>query len=181
MLLAIPAVFQTASGATPYGNNDLVADSTTAASVTPMDFLFDGNFKDTRAGWLRRALLTVEATGVSVANAAFTLDLFRYRPAVTAGDNGAYAVVASSGSVEPGWIARLSSQTTFAAANSAYASLHAGGANQFDIPIRLDRAISGSNRPDEGLFGLLWTANGFTAPSSGLRVSCRLELDTPYS
>ena len=68
---------------TAYATNDLVANSTTAASVTPMSFTLPLN-----------ALVTFASLSKSTntaTNANFTLWLFGSSPTVTNGDNAAFA------------------------------------------------------------------------------------------
>lgn len=182
MLFAIAPTFTRPADTTAYANGDLVANNTTAASVVPLDFLSGGNFLDTRAGWLRRAVVSLRGAGISATNGTFNLDLFRYRPAVANGDNGAYAPIAGPGLLGPDWICRLSGALVVATANEAYGSLQPGGANnQFDVAIRLDRPASNAPfGPTDGLFGLLSAGAAWT-PVASATVSVRLELDTPYS
>lgn len=74
---------------TAYADNDLVANDTTAGSVTP--FLFSDvvrqvgyKNKITRAG--------IRLSGTAVTNGTFRLHLFKSAPTVGAGDNAAMAV-----------------------------------------------------------------------------------------
>ena len=182
MLFAIAPAFTRPNDALAYGNGDLVANDTTAANVVPLDFLNDGNFRDTRAGWLRRAMLTIRAAGVSITSGTFNLDLYRFRPTVTNGDNGVYAPLSSPGLQGPGWIARLSGSLVVATANEAYASLTPGaGQNQFDIPIRLDRPLrTAADQTSDGLWGLLSAGAAWT-PVANAVFNVRCEFDVPSS
>jgi hypothetical protein len=180
MLFAISPDFTRPADTTAYTVGDLVANNTTPANVVPLDFMTAGTFLDTRSGWLRRAMVTVRGAGVSITNGSFNLDVFRYRPAVTNGDNGVYAPLSGASQIGPGWIARLSGALVVNTANEAYGSLQPGGANnQFDIPIRLDRPASNvRGLADDGLFGLLSAAGAWTPPSAAV-FAVRLEFDTP--
>lgn len=80
------ASFTRPADTTAYASGDLVANSTTSGSVTPMSFtaarVAAGNFM------IRRARLSKSGTGVT--NAAFRLHLFTASPGVTNGDNGVF-------------------------------------------------------------------------------------------
>lgn len=71
---------------TPYASGDLVANSTTAGSVTPLSFvaarLAAGSFQ------VRRARL--RKSGTTPTNAAFYVHLFSASPTVANGDNGVF-------------------------------------------------------------------------------------------
>lgn len=77
------ANFTRPSDTTAYTSNDLVANSTTAGSVSPMAFSCNGD--------LTRVKLK-KSTSTNT-NAQFTLYLYSSSPTVTAGDNGAYASI----------------------------------------------------------------------------------------
>lgn len=83
------ANFTRPADTTAYASGDLVANSTTAGSVSPMQFtvarVAGGSFM------LRRVKITKSTT--SVTNASFRLHLFLASPAtITNGDNGAFSV-----------------------------------------------------------------------------------------
>lgn len=74
---------------TAYAAGDLVANSTTAGSVTPISFTVGrGSSGSSATGLIRRARL--RKTGTSVTNAIFRLHLYSASPGVTNGDNGAW-------------------------------------------------------------------------------------------
>ena len=76
---------------TQYAQNELVADSATAASVTPMRF---GVERSQGRGRISRVMLFTSTTTVTAAN--FNLHLFTRSPGVpTNGDNGAYGVASN--------------------------------------------------------------------------------------
>jgi hypothetical protein len=88
MFVAPSASFNRASGTTQYGENELVAESGTAASTTRMKF-------DTEKINGRGKIVAVRVfnDAETVTAAIFNLHLFREDPGVpTNGDNGAYAV-----------------------------------------------------------------------------------------
>lgn len=78
------------SDTTAYASGDLVANSTTAASVTPLSFTA-ARANDT-TGVIRRA--KIRKSGTSVTNAQFRLHLYAADPSastgITNGDNGAW-------------------------------------------------------------------------------------------
>lgn len=68
-----------------YAATDLVANSTTAGSVTPLSF----DFGSTQPLWLRSII--IRKTKADVTNASFRVWLLSASPTVTNGDNGAIA------------------------------------------------------------------------------------------
>jgi hypothetical protein len=83
------SAFTRPNDTTAYASGDLVANSTTAGSVTPMTF----PVKQGRMFKILKAELTRSAA--SVTNAAFRLHLYRDSPTVANGDNGAWSSTAS--------------------------------------------------------------------------------------
>lgn len=82
----VSANFTRPSDTTAYASADLVANSTTAGSVTPLSFSaarYSGG-----SGMIRRARLLKTAT--SITNASFRLHLYGSSPTVTNGDNAAW-------------------------------------------------------------------------------------------
>ena len=71
---------------TAYASGDLVANSTTALSVTPMSFTVSAS----SGGGTSIFKMRMSKTGTGVTNAAFRLHLFGVSPTVTNGDNGAF-------------------------------------------------------------------------------------------
>ena len=85
-VVQVSASFTRPSDTTAYADVDLVANSTTAGSVTPMQFSFGvGNGRGLKilGGKIQKS------DGTDVANATFTLHLFGSSPTVANGDNGA--------------------------------------------------------------------------------------------
>ncbi len=81
----VSAPFTRPSDTTAYASGDLVANSTTAGSVTPLSFHVAG----TRGCKIWRAKIL--KSGATATNASFRLHLFKDSPTVTNGDNGALA------------------------------------------------------------------------------------------
>lgn len=84
---AISSAFTRPSDTTAYTTADLVANSTTAGSVTPMTF----NIPDGQITMARLVKSTATAT-----LASFTLFLYQSLPTVTNGDNGAFVSTGSN-------------------------------------------------------------------------------------
>lgn len=82
----VTASFARPGDTTPYAAGDLVANNTTAGSVTPMQFAVAREAGG--SGMIRRARLRKSGTGVSGAN--FRLHLYRLAPTCQNGDNGAW-------------------------------------------------------------------------------------------
>lgn len=87
------AVRAAASGAvtrpadtTQYASGDLVANSTTAGSVTPIQF----TVTRVAAGSVAVRRVRLRKSGTSTTNASFRLHLYGVAPTVTNGDNGAW-------------------------------------------------------------------------------------------
>jgi len=83
----VSASFQRPANTTAYASGDLVADSTVAGSVAPMQLAIarlDGG-----SGILRR--LRLYKSGTNLTSAAFRVHLFSSAPAVVNGDNGAFS------------------------------------------------------------------------------------------
>lgn len=72
---------------TAYASGDLVANSTTAGSVTPLSFTVAAT--SGAAAMIRRARLS--KTGTSTTNASFRLHLYSSSPTLANGDNGAWS------------------------------------------------------------------------------------------
>lgn len=78
--------FSRPTDTTPYAAGDLVANSTTAGSVSPMTFSFS---EGTAPLWLRS--VTLRKSQATITNANFRLWFLSASPTVTNGDNGAIA------------------------------------------------------------------------------------------
>lgn len=88
-IIETSATFTRPSDTTAYASGDLVANSTTAGSVTPMTFNigYGNGFKLTRA--------YVKFNSATVTNAKFRLHLYNSSPTATNGDNGAWLTTES--------------------------------------------------------------------------------------
>lgn len=85
---ALPsASFTRPADTTPYAVGDLVANSATAGSVTPMQFTVARVAAG--SGFIRRCRL--RKSGTSVTNAQFRLHLYSASPTPANGDNGAWS------------------------------------------------------------------------------------------
>lgn len=85
------ATFTRPNDTTAYASGDLVANNTTAGSVTPMSFVATGT------GFRIQKVEMAKSTA-SVTNASFRLHLYKDSPTVANGDNGAWSSTAS------GWV-----------------------------------------------------------------------------
>lgn len=74
---------------TAYAVGDLVANSTTAGSVTPLTFAVNRSGTTGLGGMIRRAKL--KTSNVSLTSASFRLHLYSASPTVANGDNGAWS------------------------------------------------------------------------------------------
>jgi hypothetical protein len=81
------ATFTRPANTTQYASGDLVADNTTAGSVTPMSFAATN--RNGGAFMIRRARLW-KSDEADVTGASFRLHLYASSPTVTNGDNGAW-------------------------------------------------------------------------------------------
>lgn len=109
------ANFTRPADTTAYGSGDLVANSTTAGSVTPLSFTLNNNVGGPIC--IRRARITKSDT--DVANATFRIHLFTASPTVSNGDNG--ALVPNQQAAYLGYIELTTSQA-FAAAAGGWAT-----------------------------------------------------------
>jgi len=81
------ATFNRPANTTPYSAGDLVANSATAGSVTPLSLA--AARKNAGTGRVLRARLS--KSGASTTNASFRVHLFKTSPSTTAGDNVAFS------------------------------------------------------------------------------------------
>jgi hypothetical protein len=85
MVSNVSASFTRPADTTAYGSGDLVANSTTAGSVTPMSIALPGRTNAT----VKRVRLV--KSGTSATNAAFRVHFYGASPTVANGDNGAWS------------------------------------------------------------------------------------------
>lgn len=90
----LSASFTRPADTTAYASGDLVANSTTAGSVTPLDFTPMGKTSN-GSSIVRRVKL--QKSGTSTANASFRVHLYSSSPTCTNGDNGAWLTTGAAG------------------------------------------------------------------------------------
>lgn len=88
-IVSVSDTFDRPPNTTTYGANDLVSNSATAASVTPLKFGVG------RGGFKIHAIHMTKSDETDVANADFDLNLWTSPVTSTAGDNEAWSVAAS--------------------------------------------------------------------------------------
>jgi len=110
-IITCSANFTRPNDTTAYASGDLIADSTTAGSVTPMTFSvpYGQGLKVWRAGILK--------SGATATNASFRLHLYKDSPTVTNGDNGAWLSIVAG---YQGFIDIVSSGQTFSDDNAGF-------------------------------------------------------------
>lgn len=81
------ATFTRPADTTAYASGDLVANSTTAGSVTPMSFTVTG----IRNGGFILRRVKLAKSGTSTTNALFRIHFYAASPTIANGDNGAYS------------------------------------------------------------------------------------------
>lgn len=87
MIITPTATFTRPSDTTQYASTDVVANSTTAGSVTPMSWSLN---RLNGGGNIIAARITKSATSATLAT--FNVHLFSVAPTLTAGDNGTLAI-----------------------------------------------------------------------------------------
>jgi hypothetical protein len=86
MIVTASANFTRPADTTAYASGDLVANSTTAGSVTPLSFAPTMN----AGGVLKVRRAYIYKTNTGVTNSTFRLHLYTASPTVSNGDNGAF-------------------------------------------------------------------------------------------
>ena len=84
----LSAGFTRPGNTTAYASGQLVANSATAGSVTPMSFTVGGN---SMPGQFRLSRIRLFKSGTSSTNAQFRLHLYSVAPTVANGDGGAWS------------------------------------------------------------------------------------------
>jgi len=154
------ANFSRPANTTAYASGDLVANSTTAGSVTPLSFsLGVGEFRVLRA--------RIKRSQATATNASFRLHLYAESPSLTNGDNDAWL------SNESGWLGFLTS----AAANAVTFSNGGAGiavweSNTATAPWGLHIALGSGTT----IYGLLEARAAYT-PASGETFTVTLEAE----
>lgn len=140
---------------TAYTTGDLVANSTTAGSVVPLEFDVGGG-----SGMVRKIRIRTNRTSGGTTNAVFRVFLFRTAPTVAGGDNAAFNPANAANFIDAMDVV-LNEQFSDGAANS---SNGAAGEINYSLP-------SGSTK----LFGLVRAGAGYT-PASAEQISVALEV-----
>jgi hypothetical protein len=143
---------------TQYADGDLVANSTTAGSVTAMEFTFLN--RNQRSCCVRG--VRINKTGTSVTTAVFRLHLFSASPGVANGDNSAFVP-----SVMSGWLGRV--EVTVDEAGTA------GAAGRAAIADGIHIALAGP-QTSVTLYGLL-EAKGTYTPANAEVFTLTLEVE----
>lgn len=140
---------------TAYAAGDLVANSTTAGSVVPLEFDVGGG-----SGMVRKIRIRTNRTSGGTTNAVFRVFLFRTAPTVAGGDNAAFNPANAANFIDAMDVV-LNEQFSDGAANS---SNGAAGEINYSLP-------SGSTK----LFGLIRAGAAYT-PASAEQISVALEV-----
>lgn len=143
---------------TQYGANELVANSETAGSVTPMRF--NVSELQNRKGSVKRVRLFKNDTTTTAAS--FTVHLFNASPTVTNGDNGAFAV--ATGATYIGTVAIDLSSGALAATDGLWK------AGALSPEIAFDATATGA------IYGLL-EVEGAYVPASGEQFTVTLDIE----
>lgn len=165
MITTPSATFKRPADTTAYAAGDLVANSTTAAAVIPLEF--DITKIKCRAGVI--GYLRLYKSTATVTLATFVLHLFAEAPVVTAGDNAALAVASARhflGSAAcdlstGAFVATADVRARFAVLSGTSPALIA-----FDNSDKLVK---------KSLYGLLVATAGYT-PASGEQFTVTLEI-----
>lgn len=114
MIRKLKASFTRPNNATDYADNDLVANNTSAGSVTPMEFHVGPN------GGRVVAIRIEKSDGSDVTAADFSIRLFDSSPTVANGDNGAISHNVS------GHLKTVDVGAMVAGTDDAYVMIHLG-------------------------------------------------------
>lgn len=152
----VAAVLTRPADTTAYASGDLIANSTTAGSVVPLEFKFAARGQGI-ASRVRRVRVVTSST--SVTNASFRVHIFCASPTVANGDNGAL-----SASLAAKYIGQVDVTVNQAFTDGAF------GSATTDM---LFQTLSGSS-----LFGLLEARAAYTPTSAGtFTVALEMEQD----
>lgn len=160
MIIAAPQdSFSRPADITAYADGDLVANSTTAGSVTPLKFSMNGLG---RSGIVRRA--RISKTSNTATAATFSLHLFDSEPTVANGDNSAFSVATNLDS----WLGKIAVDMSSAAEAGASTVITQVSAA---VAIGVSKPISGGI-----IYGLVEAGGAYT-PTSGETFTVRLEIE----
>lgn len=159
----VTATFNRPADTTAYVSGDLVANSTTAGSVTPMSFAAARINAGT--GLVRRARLSTSKTGLA-GTEAFRLHLFKNDPSlstgITNGDNGAFTVKGVL-AIHLGYI------------DINLSSVFSDGAKGIGVPAVGSDILFDAGASTTNIYGLL-EARGAYTPASGETFTVALEV-----
>lgn len=148
------ATFTRPADTTAYASGDIVANSTTAGSVVPLQFLTATPV----AGVGRVDAVRIRKSGTSTTNASFRLHIYNAAPTIASGDNAAFST---------------SGLTTYVGAlDVAIDRAFTDGACGRGIPISISPILLTTNNTT--LFGLI-EARGAYTPASGETFELLLE------
>lgn len=142
------ATFTRPADTTAYTSGDLIANSTTAGSVTPLTFYtgYGTGLKITRAG--------VKFNSATPTNAKFRLHLYLSSPTVTNGDNGVWLTTESG---YQGAIDIDASALTFSDSTKAF-GIYVNTA--LNVPLLMVQGVNGT------IYGLLTATAAYTPTSA---------------
>ena len=138
--------FSRPADTTAYTSQDLVANSTTAGSVLPLQFgiqVADGR-------GVKIVAARIQKSGTGVTNATFTLYLYRSFPVVVNGDNGAFSTDTAS------FIGTIAFSTMSAFTDDALQTVDLGD----------DDAVRVYLRATDTIYGLLKAEAAYTPASA---------------
>lgn len=160
----VPANFTRPNDTTPYASGDLVADSTTAGSVTPLSW----NVHRSPSGSIRINRVKVKKSGAVITNASFRLHLYASAPTVANGDNGAWS------SIEAGYLGFVD-----VVVDKAFSDASAGhGTPVYTNVCQIDVKLPGTNdtTTSKKIYGLL-EARGAYTPAAQEVFTVSLEIE----
>lgn len=152
--------FNRPADTTPYAVGDLVANSTTAASVVPISWS-----NVSRSGSFYPVGVILQKSGATATNASFRVHLYSAAPSVaTTGDNGVYATVVSGNG---NWLGSY---------DGTMVASHADGCSVTCTPTEgiIDAFVAGQNPT---IYALI-EARGAYTPASGETFTARLLVET---
>lgn len=158
-VIAPVSTFTRPADTTAYGAGDLIANSATAGSVTPLEWSMNGSG---RSGIIRRVRIYKSST--TTTQASFQLHLFDSAPTVSNGDNGALAIATNLDS----WLGVVALDMTSGAEAGASAGL-------VDVSGALEIGVS-KPAMTRSIYGLLEAVGTYT-PASGETFTIRLEIE----
>jgi len=144
-----------------YSDNDLVANSTAAGSVEPLEFAIDTG----EGRGIEIVGIKLQKSGTAVTGATFTVWLFASDPTSTAGDNVAFATTTVD---TAGFIGQVDLPAMEAYTDDAMAQIRAG-------------AVSGGFNPfvtylssTSTIYGLIQAAAAYTDEASAETFTCTI-------